>query len=224
MDRKEEVLLGFTCTSVYPHISIAARDTIQHVLEGEDMVIYRILGRLATHIRVDMILDDKPVKGEQHRKGERTVIADSQEDESQLFDDSCKQPDAQNLRTIPDCQQASSHKTRPADTDPLGSVKWLNHDPRSARARKSPVVTDAEADGSKEAGVYQASFAIVATLAAQRRTPHPGQERKRGRSDEGNRMILDDGYATITKVQRDTYNVILVRKGVAKKWEIRRQT
>ena len=51
------------CTSVYPHISMAAHDTIQHVLEGEDMIIYRILGRLATDIRVDMILDDKPVKG-----------------------------------------------------------------------------------------------------------------------------------------------------------------
>ncbi len=55
MDRKEEVLLGFTCTSVYPHTSIAARDTIQHVLEGDDMVIYRILGRLATDIRVGII-------------------------------------------------------------------------------------------------------------------------------------------------------------------------
>jgi hypothetical protein len=60
LDRKEEVLLGFTCTSVYPHISVAARHTIQHVFEGEDMVIYRILGRLATDIRVDMILDDYP--------------------------------------------------------------------------------------------------------------------------------------------------------------------
>ena len=151
MDCKEEVLLGFPCTSVYPHISIAARDTIQHVLKGEDMVIYRILGRFATDIRVDMILDDKPVKGGQHRKGERTVIADSQEDESELFDDSCKQPDAQNLCTIPD----SHHKTRPADPDPLGSVKWLNHGPRSPRARKNPVVAHAEPDGSREAGVYQ---------------------------------------------------------------------
>ncbi|KAK4031317.1 hypothetical protein C8A01DRAFT_21445 [Parachaetomium inaequale] len=91
MDRKEEVLLGFICTSVYSHISIAACDNIYRILEGEDMAIYYILKRLATDIRVDMVLDDKPVKGE-YRRGARTVIADSQEDESQLFDDGCKQP------------------------------------------------------------------------------------------------------------------------------------
>ena len=45
MDRKEEVLLGFTCTSVYAHVSMAARDTIQHVLKAEDMVVYQILKR-----------------------------------------------------------------------------------------------------------------------------------------------------------------------------------
>ena len=76
------------------------------------MVIYQILKRLTTDTRVDMILDDKPVKGGQHRKGARTVIADSQEDESQLFDDGCKQPDAQDLYSIPNSQPASSHKTR----------------------------------------------------------------------------------------------------------------
>ncbi len=92
MDRKEEVLLGFTCTSMYPLVSMAARDTIQHVLKAEDMVVYRILKRLATDTRVDIILDDKPVMTRQDRRGVRTVIADSQEDESQLFDDSCKQP------------------------------------------------------------------------------------------------------------------------------------
>ena len=188
------------------------------------MVIYQILKRLTTDTRVDMILDDKPVKGGQHRKGARTVIADSQEDESQLFDDGCKQPDAQDLYSIPNSQPASSHKTRPADPDPLGSVKWLNHGPRSERARKNPVVAYAEPDGSREAAVYQASFVIVATLAAERKEPHPEQKRKRGGSDEGNRMILDDGYATITKVQRDAYNVTVVRKGVAKKWDITRLT
>ena len=31
-------------------------------------------------------------------------------------------------------------------------------------------------------------------------------------------------YFNITKVQRDAYNVTVVRKGVAKKWEITRQT
>jgi hypothetical protein len=61
MHRKEEVSLGFTCTSAYSHISIAARDTIRHILEGQDMVVYQILKRLATDTRVDMILDDSPV-------------------------------------------------------------------------------------------------------------------------------------------------------------------
>ena len=65
MDRKEEVLLGFTCTSMYPQVSMAARDTIQRVLKAEDMVVYQILKRLATDTRVDIILDDKPVKGDQ---------------------------------------------------------------------------------------------------------------------------------------------------------------
>ena len=77
------------------------------------------------------------------------------------------------------------------------------------------MVAYAERDGSREAGVYQASFVIVTTLAAQRRASYPGQKRKRGRSDEGTRMILDDGYATITKVERDAYKVTVVRKGVA---------
>ncbi len=35
-------------------------------------------------------------------------------------------------------------------------------------------------------------------------------------------MVLDDGYATITKVQGDAYSVAVVRKGVAKKWKITR--
>ena len=87
MDRKEEVLLGFTCTSVYAHVSMAARDTIQHVLKAEDMVVYQILKRLATDTRVDMILDDQPVKGGQDGRGARTVIADSPEDESQVLDE-----------------------------------------------------------------------------------------------------------------------------------------
>ena len=73
--------------------------------------------------------------------------------------------------------------------------------PALAKARKNPVVAYAEPDGSREAGVYQASFVIVATLAAQRRASHSEQKRKRGRSDKGTRMILDDGYATITKVE-----------------------
>jgi len=154
--------------------------------------------------------------------GARTVIADSQEDESQLFDDGCKQPDAHDLYTIPNSKPASSHKTRPADPDPLGSVKWLNHDSLSARAQKNPIVAYAEPDGSREAGVYQASFVIVATLAAQHKDPLPKRKRKRNGSDEGNRMTLDDGYATIKKVQGDAYNVTVVRKGVAKKWEITR--
>ena len=77
---------------------------------------------------------------------------------------------------------------------------------------------------AREAAVYQASFVIVATLAAQRKEAHPEQKRKRGGSNEGNRMILDDGYATITKVQGDAYNVTVVRKGVAKKWKIARLT
>ena len=76
IDRKEEVLLRFIYTSVYSHFSIAARDTIYYILKGEDMVIYYILKRLATDKRVDMVLDDKPVKRE-HRRGARTVIADS---------------------------------------------------------------------------------------------------------------------------------------------------
>ena len=41
------------------------------------MVVYQILKRLAIDTRVDMILDDKPVKGGQDRRGARTVIADS---------------------------------------------------------------------------------------------------------------------------------------------------
>ena len=41
MDRKEEVLLRFTCTSVYAHVSMA----IQHVLKADDMVVYQILKR-----------------------------------------------------------------------------------------------------------------------------------------------------------------------------------
>ena len=80
----------------------------------------------------------------------------------------------------------------------------------------------AEPDGSREAGAYQASFVILATLAAQRKEPHPEQKRKRGGNDEGNRMTLDDGYATITKTQGDAYSVTVVRKGVAKKWKITR--
>jgi hypothetical protein len=221
LDRKEEVLLGFTCTGVYPYLSIALRRTIQHVFEGEDMVIYRILGRLASDIRVDMILDDKPLKGRQHRDGVRTVIADSQEDESQLLD-RCSQPDAQDLSTFPSSQPSSSHKSRPADPNPLGSVKWLNHNPRSVRARKNQVVAYAQPDGSGEAGVYQASFVIVATLAAQRKESPSDLKRKRDGSDEGTRMALDDGYATIREVQADAYNITVVRQGVARKWEIKR--
>ena len=72
--------------------------------------------------------------------------------------------------------------------------------------------------------MYQASFVVVATLAAQRKEPHPKHKRKRGESDKGNRMTLEDGYATITKVQGDAYNVTVVRKGVAKRWEITRLT
>ena len=66
MHRKEEVSLGFICTSAYSYISIAARDTIRHIFKGQDMVVYQILKRLATDIRVDMILDDSPVELGQH--------------------------------------------------------------------------------------------------------------------------------------------------------------
>ena len=72
--------------------------------------------------------------------------------------------------------------------------------------------------------MYQASLVIVATLAAQRKETPPERKRKRDGSDEGNRMTLDDGYATITKVQGDAYNVTVVRKGVAKEWGITRLT
>ncbi len=77
MDCKEEVLLGFTCTRAYLYISIAARDTIYYILEGKDIVIYQILKRLAIDIRVDIILDDKPVERGRRRSGVRAVIADS---------------------------------------------------------------------------------------------------------------------------------------------------
>ena len=60
--------------------------------------------------------------------------------------------------------------------------------------------------------MYEASFVIVATLAAYRKEPYSEQKRKRGGNDEGNRMTLDDGYATITKVQGDAYSVTVVRK------------
>jgi len=64
MNRKEEVLLGFTCTRAYSHVSMATRDTIHHAFKGKDMVIYQILKRLATDTHVDMmIFDAKPVKG-----------------------------------------------------------------------------------------------------------------------------------------------------------------
>lgn len=58
---------------------MAARDTIQHVLKGEDIVIYHILMRLATDIGVDMILDARPVNRGLHREDTRTVNADSQD-------------------------------------------------------------------------------------------------------------------------------------------------
>jgi len=216
IDRKEDVLLGFTYTRAYSHASIAARDTMQHVLKGEDIIIYHILKRLATDTRVDIILDARPVNRGRDREGARTVIADSQEDESQLFDEGYKQPGAEDLYTIPHSQLECPIKTRPIDPDPLKSVKWLNHSPHSARAQKNPVVAYTEPNDLREAGVYQASFVIVATLTTQRKGPPPGQKRKRDRGDEGNRMILNDGYATITKVQGDAYNVTIVRKGEAK--------
>ena len=37
-------------------------------------------------------------------------------------------------------------------------------------------------------------------------------------------MILNDGYATITKVHGDAFNVTIVRKGEAKDWKITRLT
>jgi hypothetical protein len=125
------------------------------------------------------------------------VIRDASRDAQQPGFDPYSQDDDSRK-----CQPASSHKTRPADPNPLGSAKWLNHGPRSARARKNPVVAHAEPDGSRESGVYQASFVIVATLAAQRKEPHPEQKRKRGRSDKGNRMTLDDGYGSHHKGAR----------------------
>jgi hypothetical protein len=123
IDRKEDILLGFTYTRAYLHISIAARDTIQHVLKGKDIIIYHILKRLATDTRIDIILDARPVNRGRDREGARTVIADSQEDESQLFDDGYKQPGAKDLYTIPHSQLECPIKTRPIDLDPLKSVK-----------------------------------------------------------------------------------------------------
>jgi hypothetical protein len=73
-----------------------------------------------------------------------------------------------------------------------------------------------EPDDSREAGVYQASFVIVATLTVQRKEAPPRRKRKRDRGDKGNRIILNDRYTTITKVHGDAFNVTIVRKGEAK--------